>query len=155
MQASSISLRPAWRNQWALILFGSVFGGIGLLAMAVGVEGSDGESQGGGEIYVLLASVVAAIIIYRRYVWLFTIDAERVRAHHGIIARTQRSLRLRDLRAVELDQSLFQRIFGVGDLAFYSAGSADAEIRFYGVLGPGNWRDRVDQMVDAREGVSA
>ena len=36
----------------------------------------------------------------------------------------------------------------MGDLAFYSAGSAKAEVRFFGINRPMEWRDRIDDAMD-------
>jgi len=46
----------------------------------------------------------------------------------------------------------FQRIFNVGDLLFYSAGSAAAEVEFRGVRDPASVRDLVDQAMDSQTG---
>jgi uncharacterized membrane protein YdbT with pleckstrin-like domain len=139
-------LRPAWRNYW----FGFLAAGLGFfvsIVAALGFGGENGAWFGAGTWFVL-ALIVLCFVVFKRFSWKYTIDGTRVSRHYGLISRNQQSVRIRDLRSIELDQSLFQRIFRVGDLAFYSAGSAKAEVRFFGINKPMEWRDRIDDAMD-------
>jgi len=71
-----------------------------------------------------------------RLSWRFELRGGRVSQRYGIIARNEQSVRLNDLRSIELDQSLVQRLLSIGDIAFYSAGSANAEVAFFGIQAP-------------------
>ena len=92
-------------------------------------------------VFVLLGAVLG------RFSNKFTVDDGRVIQHEGILSRRQHSVRIRDLRSIELSQSLFQRLFGIGDLHFYSAGD-EAEVRFTGVKDPAGLRAKIDAMAD-------
>lgn len=145
MSTINAVLRPAWRNYWA----GFVVAGLLLLVTLAVAAGSTGDAgRLGAGIWFLAALLVLGFVAFKRFSWKFSIDENRVSRQYGIISRNQQSVRIRDLRSIELDQSLFQRIFGVGDLAFYSAGSANAEVKFFGISEPLEWRDRIDNAVD-------
>lgn len=135
----NVQLRPAWRNYWAGFVI-AVF----LLLAALG--GTVAEIGGG--LFFALALVVLGFVALKRYSWKFSIDGNRVSRHYGIISRNQQSVRIKDLRSVELDQSLFQRLLGIGNLSFYSAGSAGAEVKFHGIKQPAEWRDKIDNAMD-------
>lgn len=152
MSDLNAQLRPAWRNYWAGFLVAVL-----LLATAAAwaVSEAEGEAELGAGLLLVLALLVLGFIAFKRYLWKFSIDGNRLSRHYGIIARNQQSVRIKDLRSVELDQSLFQRIFGVGDLSFYSAGSDSAEVKFHGIKEPSKWRDKIngamDQLKDSNE----
>ena len=99
-------------------------------------------------LFLFIGLGALGMVAFKRFTWKYTIDGNRVSRHYGIISRNQQSVRIRDLRSVELNQSLMQRLFNVGNIAFYSAGSASAEVIFKGVLDPARLRDRIDNMVD-------
>lgn len=139
-------LRPAWRNYW----FGFLLAGLCFLisiAAVLGIAAERGEWFGAGT-WFFLGLIMLGVVAFKRFSWKYTIDETRVSRHYGLISRNQQSVRIRDLRSIELDQSLFQRLFRVGDLAFYSAGSAKAEVRFFGIKRPMEWRDRIDDAMD-------
>ena len=138
-------IRPAWRNYW----FGLALAAFLLLAaLGSAVTKSESGNEVGAGFFFLLSLITLGVVVFRRYSWKFLIDGNRVSRHYGIISRNQQSVRIKDLRSVELDQTLFQRIFGVGNLSFYSAGSAAAEVKFHGIKGPVHWRDKIDNAMD-------
>jgi len=71
-----------------------------------------------------------------RLSWRFELRGGRVSQRYGIIAREEQSVRLNDLRSIELDQSLVQRLLGIGDIAFYSVGFANTDVSFVGICAP-------------------
>ena len=140
-----ISLRPAWRNYWPTLFLAN---GLIIAAIIIGITGIG--------LPVALVCAGAAVLFYgyilmQRYSWRFTIDENRISRHQGIISRNQQSIRLADLRSVELNQSLGQRLLGLGDLSFYSSGSDDAEVRFFGIRNPATHRDNVYDTMDQLE----
>ncbi|MEX0914259.1 MAG: PH domain-containing protein, partial [Wenzhouxiangellaceae bacterium] len=118
------------------------------LSAAVVVRSEAGSGGLVAAVCFFSAILVIGFVAFKRFSWKFSIDESRISRSYGIISRNQQSVRIKDLRSIALDQSIFQRIFGVGDLAFYSAGSDDAEVRFVGINRPAEWRDRIDDVVD-------
>lgn len=141
-----VELRPAWRNYWIGFLLAAIFLLLSLGSLAT-IQGS-GLLGIRPWIWLLAALIVLGLVIFRRYCWKFTVNSTRVSRHYGLISRNQQSVRIKDLRSIELDQSLFQRLFGTGNLSFYTAGSAAAEVTFVGIKDPGLWRDKIDDAMD-------
>ena len=136
--------RPALRNQWFAVLVAIL---LFLLFTYLGLKGA--AAGGGRNVQIVLALigvpmlVLVGFIVYRQHVWTFTIRGGTIESCKGIIGRDVQSIRVQDLRNVNVRQSIFQRLFGVGDVEFSSAGGAGVEVTFYGVLDPLGVKDRV------------
>ena len=65
----------------------------------------------------------------------------------GIIAKNLKSVRLENLRDIELNQTIMERILGIGSLGFSTAGSVGAEVIFTGVLHPQKVKDQVEEFL--------
>ena len=109
-----------------------------------------GAAAGGGRnVQIVLALigvpmlVLVAVIVYRYHVWTFTIRGDTIESCRGIIGRDVQSIRVQDLRNVNVRQTIWQRLLGVGDVEFSSAGGAGVEVTFYGVTDPLGVKDRV------------
>lgn len=132
--------RPAWRNQWFAILVmlacaplmsAPAFS----LALAAGLP--DGPVSSAIDwVLAAISPVLLLVILYRHYEWDFVVDNGVIESRRGIIGRDVQSIRLRDLRNVNVRQSLFQRIFFVGDVEFSSSGGSGVEVVFHGVPSP-------------------
>ncbi len=141
--------RPAWRNQWVGILMGVL---VYLAFMAAFVLGQITTDQGNDSLLLNIAAgllpVLLLPIIYRKYAWLFTIDNENIESSHGIISRELNAIRIKDVRNINVRQTLMQRLLGIGDVEFSSAGGGDVEVIFYGVSAPVALKDRVQDLQD-------
>ena len=136
--------RPALRNQWFAILVAML---LFVLFVYFGVKGA--AAGGGRNVQIVLALIgvpmliLVAVIVYRYHVWTFTIRGDTIESCRGIIGRDVQSIRVQDLRNVNVRQTIWQRLLGVGDVEFSSAGGAGVEVTFYGVLDPLGVKDRV------------
>lgn len=147
MTDETFRARPAWRSQWALLLLT-----IAILAAAAAILVLSGGEQVLLALAVAVLGLIAALFMaYHRYVWKFTIEGNRVTRHHGIVFRNQKSVRLRDLRAIEFDQTLLGRILDFGRLSFYSSATDAAEVIFHGITSPAQVRDYVHRLMDTTE----
>ena len=131
------SARPAWRNsilRIATALLVAVFGGaLSLTALA--------DSDPPLRVAVAVVATVIALLllapgIYRHYAWRYLIADRSIECHYGILSRDVSAVRLRDLRNVNVRQSMLQRILNVGDVEFSSAGGSGIEVAFRGVVDP-------------------
>jgi uncharacterized membrane protein YdbT with pleckstrin-like domain len=68
------------------------------------------------------------------------ITDEEIRLERGLLAKEHREIRLSAVRTVRIDQSLFNRMFGVGTITVYSAGD-QPEFTVAGMPNPGRIRD--------------
>jgi len=129
--------RPAWLSQWwqigVMFLMPVVF----VLAYLKGHQYFSPENL--RVVYVVVVAVfvyLIAVVIYRRYSWAYSIDNETIESREGLIARKLKSIRIQDLRNINVNQTLVQRIMGVGDVEFSSAGGSGIEVTFRGVDDP-------------------
>lgn len=92
-----------------------------------------------------LVASAAAILIgggWLLFWWLqtlfvtLTVTDERTILRKGIVAKETSEVRHRDVRNLQLDQNVLERLLGVGDLAISSAGQGDMEIHVDGVPKP-------------------
>jgi uncharacterized membrane protein YdbT with pleckstrin-like domain len=136
-QSEHFDSRPAWRYQWSAVA--------GFLAMSVVVVWSAvyGPAHIGVGIADIVLSVAVALslyfvllMIYRRFAWRYLIDDQNIESYHGVLARRVHSIRIQDLRNVNVNQTVMQRLFSVGDVEFSSAAAGDAEVIFFGVPDP-------------------
>lgn len=131
------SARPAWRNQWwqmivdialpILLVLTIIFGDRYFSAATLRV------------VLVILAAVfvyLLAAIVYRRFSWRYVIDGETIESRQGVIARQVQSIRIRDLRNINVRQSMVQRLLGIGNVEFSSAGGGGVEVVFFGIEDP-------------------
>lgn len=129
--------RPAWLNQWwqigVMILLPFVF----VLALLKGQQYFSPENLRVVQVVVVAVFVyLIVVVIYRRYSWAYKIDNETIESREGLIARKVKSIRIQDLRNINVNQSLMERIMGVGDVEFSSAGGSGIEVVFCGVDKP-------------------
>ena len=62
--------------------------------------------------------------LLRRHFTKLTISGDRLRYETGLAAKTTRNIQLSKIQDVRVQQSLSQRMFGVGDLSIETAGEA-------------------------------
>ena len=66
----------------------------------------------------------------------------------GLLSRRTVDVRHKDVRLVEVSQSIFQRIFGTGNLAISSAGHGGVEIEMPGIIEPQKLKRQIDALRD-------
>ena len=68
----------------------------------------------------------------------WSLTSDRLIEKRGLIASRRREMELADIRSVEVDKRVFQRMFGLGDVTIASAASADYAIRLHEIQDPDN-----------------
>jgi len=79
---------------------------------------------------------LVTIIRARTVNWSLTSD--RLIEKRGLVASRRREMELADIRSVEVDKRVFQRMIGLGDVTIASAASADYAIRLHDIYDPDN-----------------
>jgi membrane protein YdbS with pleckstrin-like domain len=105
-----------------------------------------GAPQGNRRYGLLMIAASAAILglahLRRRHTaWSLTSD--RLIERRGLLASRRREMELADVRSIEVDRSLMQRILGLGNVGIASAASADFMIRMQDIPDP----ERVAEML--------
>lgn len=106
---------------------GSVVMGVSCLLLALIPGGAWGVPSG---IWAVAALGIIGFAVLSRYSWKFVIDDDRLTCHYGLFSRKRKSVRIRDLRDIELYQPWGDKVFSVETLAFYAAGSDEADVLF-------------------------
>ena len=100
-------------------------------------------------VTVVLCLIFVGFVIFFMW-WLrckgtqLTITSERTRLRKGILSKSITEVWHQDVRNVQLNQTFFQRLLGVGSLGISSAGQAGLEISVSGIPDP----DRVKELID-------
>jgi uncharacterized membrane protein YdbT with pleckstrin-like domain len=140
--------RPALRNQWGAIFL--VIGLLGLLVVFWNDARRTGISADSGFLLAALAVpilVLCLIIAYRHLSWRYSIENGVIESRHGLIAREVRSVRVEDVRSINVKQNVLQRLLNLGDIEFSSAASTDAEVVFTGVSSPLKVKEKIQGML--------
>lgn len=140
---------PSWRSIVSFYLKGVV---IALLAgVIVGVVTRiAGKSVNVALVVlaVLIVVIVGVLIgLVRRIATRYTITNQRLTIHVGILRRDMHETRLERVQNVNLQQSFFDRVFGVGTVTFDTAGEAGYDFSFRGVADPSKIVRTVDQAI--------
>ena len=67
----------------------------------------------------------------------------RITLERGLLSKSYRELIVRDIRSVEIDQSLLARVVGIGDLTISTAARVDADEEIEGIPNPKAVRDLI------------
>jgi len=127
----------------ALILIGLVLVGMALagqLLMPAWVQ----YTLGG-----ILAVVGAGLFTYWWLTVIYTtlsVTNNRSLLRHGIVARFTTEVRHDDVRNIQVEQNIYQRIVGIGDIAISSAGQDDLEVDANGIPRPKEIADTVREL---------
>lgn len=143
--------RPSWR---ALMSF--YLSGIGLAALVLVILGLlAGE-------WALAAPIAAALVVLtllvgflRRVSTKYLITTQRLRISRGIVRRQVQETRLERVQNVNYNQSVLDRMLGVGTVDFDTAGTDDSEFRFEWVNGPERVVRAVDHAIEQADTQSA
>jgi len=101
-------------------------------------------------VTALLCLVGVGVVIFLLW-WLrckgtqLTITSDRTRLRKGILSKSITEVWHQDVRNVQLKQTFFQRLLGVGSLGISSAGQAGLEISVSGIPDPEQVKDLIDQ----------
>jgi uncharacterized membrane protein YdbT with pleckstrin-like domain len=129
--------RPAWRYQWSAVCTAIV------MLLVVIAARAYGPLHLGTRLTHLVIAAAGAIAVYamllgmyRRMSWRYLIDDHNIESYQGVLARRVHSIRVGDLRNINVNQSVMQRLLGVGDVEFSSAAGGEVEVIFFGVDDP-------------------
>lgn len=67
----------------------------------------------------------------------------RVTLERGLLSKSYREFMARDIRSIEIDQSLLSRMVGIGDLTISTAATVDADEEIAGIPNPKAIRDLI------------
>jgi uncharacterized membrane protein YdbT with pleckstrin-like domain len=80
---------------------------------------------------------------WRRASVVLRVFPGRLTIERGIISKSYREFMARDIRSIDIDQSILARMVGIGDLTISTAATVDAAERVEGVPDPAAIRDLI------------
>jgi membrane protein YdbS with pleckstrin-like domain len=83
------------------------------------------------------------LAIFRRNATLLQVYADRIRFTRGLMAKCYRDYKPRDIRSIDIDQRLLQRMVGIGDLTISTAATAEATEQILSIPDPQGVRDLI------------
>ncbi len=89
-------------------------------------------------ISIILAILVVAIDVIRRFATYYVVTTERLRVRKGILARREQTARFDRIQNVSITQSLMDRLLNVGAVSFDTAGTdaGSSDFTFAGIPDP-------------------
>jgi len=92
--------------------------------------------------------MLTPFVYYRRYAHYYIIQNGRIEHRKGILARQVNSIRVKDIRAINIKQGIIDRLLDIGALEFSSAGGAGIEVEWWGLYSPDAIKNTIEQMHD-------
>jgi uncharacterized membrane protein YdbT with pleckstrin-like domain len=80
---------------------------------------------------------------FQRASTVLRIFPDRITLARGLVSRCYRDYNPRDIRSIDVDQSLFQRLVGIGDLTISTAATADGAEQINSIPDPQEVRDLI------------
>lgn len=120
---------------WLIVMAGAV-------CVLAGLTGTFAEIIPAGGLAIIGAIAFAGAGLPLLYWYIETrfreliVTTERTIYRRGIISKMSSEVQHDDVRNIQMDQNIFQRMIGVGDIAISSAGQSDMEIEVKGFNRP-------------------
>ena len=114
-----------------------------LAALATQMEGQANTALIGGIILALVAIILFIMWLISRAESL-TVTNRRLIYRKGLLSKSTSEVLHHHVRNIQITQSFFERLMGVGKLGISSAGQADFEIIFKGIRNPQQVKETID-----------
>jgi len=158
----SIPIPKVWRSEiGGIVIFGlSLVFAVGLSKLFPGTILVGELLPMGLSIFYLklpLCWLIPAIcwihLVFRVYNVQYSADTRGIQAVVGILSLNQRIIRVRyeDVRSIETDQTVVERMLDVGDVEIGTAGTAGVELTLAGVGAPKEVQEMIQAERDKRQ----
>ena len=138
-------LRPAWRNfmEWWLL-----FVILAALTVFLCVRYAT-------PYWTVLVSLLPLLVAYvKRMSIEVVIKREEVSMDQGLVSKRSVEIGMKEIRSIQVKQTMLQRILGVGDLLVDSSGTDEYEIIVGGIERPKEVRDTIQTLQREAQGRS-
>jgi uncharacterized membrane protein YdbT with pleckstrin-like domain len=116
---------------------------IGLIVLAVGAA----AGSWGIVVIAFLATPLIAFLLRRSHE--YTITDQRIIARNGLIARNTQELALNHIRAINVRQSIADRLMGIGHIEITSAADTRGVVIIEGISNPVRIKEEIrDSMIE-------
>jgi len=94
-------------------------------------------------VCVALAVVVILVMLWKRASLTLRVHEDRIVIERGILAKNMKELFITDIRTIDINQSIFQRVMGTGDLAISTPGVSQTKDVLQGFPDPASIKDTI------------
>jgi uncharacterized membrane protein YdbT with pleckstrin-like domain len=122
---------PSWWH-YARDLFAATLVFLGGLYAIVSPHGNRMIGLG----LIALAFVIFGVVYLARIYTYWSLTSDRLIERRGLLSSRRREMELADVRSIEVNRRLKQRMLGLGDVGVASAASADFMIRMLDIPDP-------------------
>lgn len=152
-------IHPAWRNyvfRWLFVILFIVlaYSADFLIANFIPYDWLVIAYEKVPRLNRLIAGTLWLFVVYHIFYILkevytntYTVTQDGLKSKKGIVARDAHSIKFRDIRGVNLQQDVIDRLLGVGTIEFHTAGTDEAEVIFARIAQPAYLRDMIDAYV--------
>jgi uncharacterized membrane protein YdbT with pleckstrin-like domain len=119
--------RPSWMNY--------------ILLLAIAILLLLGSFAAGGLFVFALICVI--IVVVKRMGCYAKVTKSRIITKFGIFNTKTFEIEIKDIRSINVSQSLLQKIFGLGDLEFASASGSVKEAAIIGIDNPSGLKEQI------------
>lgn len=144
---------PSWKS---LILYYVKWTVVSLLPVGLWVILNSTMSDPPSATLFAAVTVLGLVLTFgigwiKRSTTRYVITDRRIQIRTGLLSRNDSSTHLDRVQNVNVTQSVFQRLLGIGNVDWDTAGTdaSDSDFTFYGIDDPGSLRERVDQALHA------
>lgn len=95
-----------------------------------------------------LLLLLLPVVWYRRYAYRYSVQKGRREHRKGMTARNVSSIRVKDIRVINIKQGIAGRLLGTGTLEFSSAGGVGIKVTWWGCRHPDEIKNPIEQMPD-------
>jgi uncharacterized membrane protein YdbT with pleckstrin-like domain len=81
------------------------------------------------------------VALYRRHALVLRVYPDRVALERGVFTKEHREFFIKDIRSIDVDQTMLGRLVGVGDVSISTAATVDAAEQILGVPAPMRIKD--------------
>ena len=162
MVRSELLIPKVWRSElWGVALF------LFLCGLSIWLSAEFPSTVIQGKLFSISSMVVMlrlpvlwlipfgalVIVMARIYNVRYTMDARGVEALVGRLSLSQRITRVRyeDIRSVEIDQTLWERILDIGTVQISTAANSGVEVILEGIAAPQEVQDMLQRERDSRQ----
>jgi uncharacterized membrane protein YdbT with pleckstrin-like domain len=140
---------PSWK---ALLLYYLKWTVVSLIPVAVWVVLDRAMSSPPSALIFVVVTVTGLVLTYgigwiKRSTTRYNVTDDRIHIRTGIVSRREHSTQLSRIQNVNVTQSMFQRLLGIGDVDWDTAGTEESssDFTFRGVDDPSELARLVDQ----------
>jgi uncharacterized membrane protein YdbT with pleckstrin-like domain len=90
--------------------------------------------------FLIIPLIVA---VWQKFSLVFRVYGDRINLETGILSKNTKDVFISDVRTIDVKQSLFQRIVGIGDVMIATAGTSGYEDMARGLPNPKRVRDTI------------